>query len=345
MTPESEIDLEHSCPFVGTDFDRTVHFGYPTHENLCFAQTRAEGIEIEHQDAFCLTREHVRCPLYVKAAPSRTRAAVLAEADDAGESATLTALRYVLLGAVVFGLALALVWFWPQIRSLIEPERITIAERPTATLPAPTPEITATDFILQAVDGTPDAAAAPPATATPTYTSPPTAAPPTFTPTATATATATSAPTATPTLTPTPRPTNTPARATPTRRPTAAPATIDKAPVLTAPANNLVTNGEVTFAWNWAGPPLAANQGFEIRVWREGQPDHYGASSPVSATSATVGLAGSYGVQQGGSGRYFWTVAVVQLNPYRRIGPEASARVLIVELPGGGPTPAPTLPP
>ena len=79
MTPEPDIDLEHSCPFVGTDFDRTVHFGYPTHENLCFALTRAEGIEIEHQDTFCLTREHVRCPLYVKAAPSRTRAAVLAK--------------------------------------------------------------------------------------------------------------------------------------------------------------------------------------------------------------------------------------------------------------------------
>ena len=135
MTPEPDIDLEHSCPFVGTDFDRTVHFGYPTHENLCFALTRAEGIEIEHQDTFCLTREHVRCPLYVKAAPSRTRAAVLAAADDAGEPAALTALRYVLLGAVVVGLALALVWFWPQIRSLIEPARVVIAERATATLP------------------------------------------------------------------------------------------------------------------------------------------------------------------------------------------------------------------
>lgn len=344
MTPESEIDLEHSCPFVGTNFDRTVHFGYPTHENVCFAQTRAEGIEIEHQDTFCLTREHVRCPLYIKAAPSRTRAVVLAEADDDGESTALTALRYVLLGAVVVGLALALVWFWPQIRSLIEPERIMIAERPTATLPAPTPEITATAFILQAVDGTPGAVSTtPPATPTPTSTATVTTAPPTAT--ATATDTATTAPTATPTLTPTPRPTNTPLRATPTRRPTASPATVDRAPVLTAPANNLVTNGEVTFAWNWAGPPLAANQGFEIRVWRDGQPDHYGASAPVTTTSATIGLTGSYGVQQGGNGRYFWTVAVVQLNPYRRIGPEASARVLIVELPGGGPTPAPTLPP
>ncbi|MFZ1628168.1 MAG: hypothetical protein WAV70_04480 [Anaerolineae bacterium] len=342
MTPEPDIDLEHSCPFVGTDFDRTVHFGYPTHENLCFALTRAEGIEIEHQDTFCLTREHVRCPLYVKAAPSRTRAAVLAEADDADEPAALTALRYVLLGAVVIGLALALVWFWPQIRSLIEPARVVIAERATATLPASTAEVTATDFVLQAVDGTP-MPTSPPFTATNTPTS--TALPPTFTPTATATATASPPPTATPTLTPRPRATNTPVRATPTRRPTAAPATIDKAPVLIAPANNLVTNGEVTFAWNWAGPPLAANQGFEIRVWREGQPDHYGASSPVTTNSTTVGLAGAYGVQQGGSGRYFWTVALVQLNPYRRIGPEASARVLMVELPGGGPTPAPTLPP
>ena len=90
---------------------------------------------------------------------------------------------------------------------------------------------------------------------------------------------------------------------------------------------------------NGAGPAAGRHRGQLSRRVSLGKP------SSVSTTSATVGLAGAYGVQQGGSGRYFWTVALVQLNPYRRIGPEASARVLMVELPGGGPTPAPTLPP
>ena len=115
--------------------------------------------------------------------------------------------------------------------------------------------------------------------------------------------------------------------------------------MLRAPANNTVASGFVTFSWDWAGAPLAANLGFEVRVWRADQPDHYGAAAPVVVNNATIDLAGAYGVQQGGNGRYFWTVAVVELNPYRRIGPEATPRQLTIELPGGGPTPAPTLPP
>lgn len=117
------------------------------------------------------------------------------------------------------------------------------------------------------------------------------------------------------------------------------------APTLRTPLNNAVAGAQVTFSWDWSGPALTANQGFEVRVWREDQPDHYGAAAPVVVNTATIDLAGAYGVQQGGNGRYFWTVALIELSPYRRIGPEAAPRQLQIDLPGGGPTPAPTLPP
>lgn len=83
----------------------------------------------------------------------------------------------------------------------------------------------------------------------------------------------------------------------------------------------------VNFAWTWNGPSLDANQGFEVRIWKDGQPDHYGAADPVNTTTAAIRLTGAYGVQQGGSGTYFWTVAVVQRQPYQKLGPEPAPRM------------------
>jgi hypothetical protein len=127
------------------------------------------------------------------------------------------------------------------------------------------------------------------------------------------------------------------ATATPAPRPTAtsAPAA-PAAPSLGGPADGATVTGETTFSWQWNGPALADNQAFEVRLWKEGQPDHYGATSPVRSASATFHVASAYGVQQGGSGRYYWTVAVVQTDPYQRIGQEAPPRNINVELGGGG---------
>jgi len=371
MTTESAIDLEHPCPYVGTGFDRTVHFGYPTHENVCFATGRGAGVENGHQGVYCLTPQHTQCPRYLQAigAPGAAGAPVIAEAA-APPSERLPAgmLRYALLGAALVLLAVALVWLWPRIRPAGTPPVAATAVRATATpLSTQATEPTATPFVLQAVKSTPGPTSVntptipPPSTATPTTVAtatprPTTIAAATATPTtiATATATPTTIATATGTTaptrpnTPTTRPTNTPTvrpTDTPTRLPTATPAGVDAAPILRAPANNTDTSGLVTFSWDWPGPPLTPNQGFEVRVWRADQPDHYGAATPVRTNSATIDLAGAYGVQQGGSGLYFWTVAVVGLNPYQRIGPEAAARQLNIQLAGGGPTPAPTLPP
>ena len=360
MTTESAIDLEHPCPYVGTGFDRTVHFGYPTHENVCFATGRGAGVENGHQGVYCLTPQHTQCPRYLQAIGLGSNAPIIAEAAAPGKRAPAGMLRYALLGAAVVILVVALVWLWPQIRPAGTPLVAATVVRATATpLSIQATEPTATPFVLQAVKSTPEPTSLNTPTVSPTLTAvPTTVAVATPTTLATATLTPTSIATATPTPTtiatatrlntPTTRPTNTPTvrpTDTPTRLPTATPAGVDAAPILRAPANNTDANGLVTFSWDWPGPPLTPNQGFEVRVWRADQPDHYGAAAPVRTNSATIDLAGAYGVQQGGSGLYFWTVAVVGLNPYQRIGPEAAARQLTIELAGGGPTPAPTLPP
>ena len=135
------------------------------------------------------------------------------------------------------------------------------------------------------------------------------------------------------TLAPTPLPTSTLAVT-----PTATPRLDQLAPTLDSPANNSAASGRTTFRWSWNGPMLAANQGFEVRVWKESQADHFGAAEPVRTTSAVIDLNQAAGVRQGGAGNYLWTVAVVQLNPYKRIGKEATPRALRI----GGMPPTPS---
>lgn len=87
---------------------------------------------------------------------------------------------------------------------------------------------------------------------------------------------------------------------------------------------------------------MTENQGFEVRLWKEEQPDHFGAAEPVNGTSIVIDVSAAYGVAQGGSGTYFWTVAVVQRNPYQRIGQEAAPRRLLIQVEGGEVRPEPT---
>jgi len=169
---------------------------------------------------------------------------------------------------------------------------------------------------------------------------------------ASATLTAMPAPTPTSTLTRTSVPLKTATRtvlkpsATPVKRPSATPGIL-VAPGLVSPEDRVASNGVTTFVWQWSGPALSQDQGFEIRLWKEGQPDHYGASEiiPATARQAQVNLAGSYGWQQGGNGRYWWTVAAVQREPYRRVGNEAPPRAIEVNISAGEGSSASTIVP
>lgn len=119
-------------------------------------------------------------------------------------------------------------------------------------------------------------------------------------------------------------PTGTPRPADPL---TQVPSKLD-VPVLAYPEDGASASGPTDFEWQWNGPALTNDQGFEVRVWKEGQPSHYGAADIVAGDvrKLRIDLASSYGWQQGGNGLYFWTVAVVQRTPYLQIRQEAPAR-------------------
>jgi chitodextrinase len=167
----------------------------------------------------------------------------------------------------------------------------------------------------------------PMAAATPTNT-PGRLAATTQVPTATSTTAPTLEPSATPTptqtrtLTPTPTPTATPtptSSATPTATPTPLapePTVTYPAPTLLAPSAGAQLFGRQRFAWQWDGPPLGANQAFDLRIWslqeqQAGRPRR-GAVPPTQDTEAEVVLQFVPAIRDYGVGDYYWTVVLVE---------------------------------
>jgi hypothetical protein len=107
------------------------------------------------------------------------------------------------------------------------------------------------------------------------------------------------------------------------------------------------TYGPTEFEWRWNGS-VGADQGFEVRVWREGEPPagvHNSVEDNQNGNVMALGnytyrlnvdITDAYGVQ-GRGGEYLWTVVLVQISPeYRDLGTQAPPGRLRLELGGGG---------
>jgi hypothetical protein len=105
------------------------------------------------------------------------------------------------------------------------------------------------------------------------------------------------------------------------------------------------TYGPTQFEWRWGGT-VAADQGFEIRVWREGEPPagvHDAVEDNKNGRVAALGnntyqlnvdIRDAYGVQ-GRSGEYLWTVVLIQISPeYKDLGTQATPARLRFEAGG-----------
>jgi hypothetical protein len=180
---------------------------------------------------------------------------------------------------------------------------------------------------------------------------------PTITPTTAPSITPTSIPTFTPTFTPIPSLTPTiiasPTIATTREAPVTMPVSTGGGalsllqPLPPDDPDFAATYGPTTFAWTYDGP-LSEDQGFEVRVWREGEMPT-GAHDAVADNldgSITSPATGAYQIEldisdvpgvQGRTGDYFWTVLLVQIEPeYRELGVQAPLGQLRFEAPGGG---------
>jgi len=161
----------------------------------------------------------------------------------------------------------------------------------------------------------------------------PTSIPNTLTPTATSTQPP--ATTATSAVAPTPTATNTPALPT------------GEFVLLKPISLDDPSFGPTEFEWQW-GSPLKENQGFEVRVWRDGEPPAGVHNSVLDNQNGVIEALGNNtyrliaditntpGVLNRG-GEYNWTVILIQLDPYQELGVQAkpSGRFRF-DVPGGG---------
>lgn len=194
-------------------------------------------------------------------------------------------------------------------------------------------------------------------------------------PSPSSTPTATPEPTSTPSLTatplPSPTPTNTlPPKASPTAERELAATVVPASPTVSqstttpqsvaafgemtllrpAPPGESgtvpTTNGPTVFEWQYGGP-VGSGQGFEVRVWRDGEAQ-VGAHNAVedNQTGKVVALGkNTYRLEidisqaagvKGRTGDYLWTVLLVQIDPgYNDLGIQAPPGRLRFEAPGG----------
>lgn len=119
------------------------------------------------------------------------------------------------------------------------------------------------------------------------------------------------------------------------------------APVLISPENGADHRfSRITFAWRWDGE-LQAGWGFDVRAWQNDGP-HNSIVDARSTASLRPDGNGVYSLEitippQYSQSSWNWTVAVVQLDPFALLSPEAPSFYIHVDT--STPTPRPTYTP
>ncbi|GIW00802.1 GerMN domain-containing protein [Roseiflexus sp.] len=234
------------CPYLGLKQNRAIRFSSPTPEHRCYVSGEPVDIPVD-QSAFCLSRNHVQCPLYmgltlpsIPATVSSSGATTTAPGGLRGWLRTLSprdrAIYALMLGMLALIVLVYAIAGWQALTGTAPvtgaPSPITVAPPETATAtPAPLPSPSAT-----ATPPPPTPTALPTSTPSPQPNPSPTQEPVIIVPTAlptqpTGTAGVAPSPTDNATATPsptvaapaTPSPTGQPAPASPTLTATAAP--------------------------------------------------------------------------------------------------------------------------
>lgn len=112
------------------------------------------------------------------------------------------------------------------------------------------------------------------------------------------------------------------------------------APVLIRPRDGAaLDSARIRFEWRWDGE-LGENMGFEVRGWLEGE-SHNGLHDARRTDGMRPNWRGIYAYEMEFPAQFrgkdwYWTVAVVELEPYERIGPEADPHLVGVPKARGG---------
>lgn len=87
-TPQGANDAADACPYLGLADDADSHATFATDAHRCFRLANPTRIASGHQDTYCLSENHLTCPVYLGQAVSETRSggkAAAAAAVDAND--------------------------------------------------------------------------------------------------------------------------------------------------------------------------------------------------------------------------------------------------------------------
>lgn len=131
----------------------------------------------------------------------------------------------------------------------------------------------------------------------------------------------------------------------PTTRPSPTP---PPAPELVSPPEEDVVSSARWFEWEWDYGELAEGQAFDLLIVSEEEKEDLdrsvwaGVIAPTQNTSVYVDVPGVATVVNHGEGDYYWTVIVVQTDPYKRIGQWGDLWEFVFEFPPPTNTPTAT---
>lgn len=189
-----------TCPHLGLPTDRETWLAFPSVGNYCHNATRSQSPHFDHQEAFCLSSNHVNCPVYNQPAGQKFPSELIGN-TEAQSSKSRTVIGSILLVIVLIGAIAGGVW-------LVRGQLINNTTPQPTELPVVIVEATHTPTATDEPTATPTETPREPVPSTATPSNTP--IPPTATPTLTSTPTSTMLPTDMPTSTPIP------ATATPT---------------------------------------------------------------------------------------------------------------------------------
>jgi hypothetical protein len=65
-------EMETTCPFLKTEWDTTIQYGYPHPANLCYKTPKTQAVSLSDQARVCLSNYYLKCSIFVAVKKDRT---------------------------------------------------------------------------------------------------------------------------------------------------------------------------------------------------------------------------------------------------------------------------------
>jgi hypothetical protein len=97
-------------------------------------------------------------------------------------------------------------------------------------------------------------------------------------------------------------------------------------PILLNPVPDARLSSGVHFQWQWDGQPLPEGIAFDLLIWSEAEDQEhqgqgaFGVIDTDQCLECEVDLDFVHTIVEHGEGTYYWTIIVVQEEPYERVG-------------------------